>query len=335
MTELKIWACLMLLIMSVSPAFSQMSGESDRSAAPSTPRRENAAFRIGFLSNDAEQTLSTEFFNRLKKDLWDEPQIHDALITLGFGSIAALPADGHRDLVTRMEHGEFDLVFCPSLVYGTQEGPYRVMLQLRRDRDIWDTHGEGKVLQQGVVFVSNRSPLFTADQPTTSQIAAYIGENRMAVVSAFSAAGYCYPFLKLARDYGGARPNEYFFCDSSEEVVKTVVSGLADLGACERGVIERVLDPAKTGRESSEFVKILFFTNFSPTDPVVIRDIYRPEVSELGRRIKDGLKQFMARPDIATLTGGIRLEASSDAAYKNLREELKNFRKLQETWGRL
>ncbi|MFH0794168.1 MAG: hypothetical protein V2A74_09070, partial [bacterium] len=138
MFHLKRFSSLIVWLLPVSLAFPQRVPEANHPPISSAPRRENTAFRIGFLSNGAEQTLSTEFFNRLKKDLWEQPQIHETLVALGFDSIAALPADGHRDLVTRMEHGEFDLVFCPSLVYGTQEGPYRVMLQLRRDRDIWD-----------------------------------------------------------------------------------------------------------------------------------------------------------------------------------------------------
>lgn len=308
---------IVVFILSYFSADAELSSFSKESLDSAAKK----SFKIGFVKGDIEQGLSADMLSALRRFLLLEEKIKTNLKKEGYSDIALLPADGYRDLIRRMDHKEFELVFCPSVVYAEQEGDYQAVLQLRRERDIWDTRGGGKVLQKGVILVNNRSPLHNNKAVEASQIAEYLKQQRIAFVSSYSAPGYIYPMLKMYDDYGVTEPGGFLFCDSSEEVVKFVINGLVEVGTCESGTIEQVLGEIGLQVKPEKLVRIIFETPIIPTDPVVVREELFPPNSELGKSLKAGLKQFFNRPGSKTP----RLENSQDSYYDDLRHEVKRF----------
>ncbi len=283
-------------------------------------------FRVGFLKADMEPLLDEVLFQRLKKYLEQQNFLKEILIESGFRSIVILPVDGFHDMVRRMNVQEFDLVFCSATVYVRQTGNYEAILQLRRQRDIWDARGGGKVLQKGALIISNSQWQALGQNPTPETIRQFLLNSRLAVVSTYSAPGYIFPLLKLRRDYGISPLGSLIFCDSSEEVVKYVISGLATAGCCEVSAIEEVIQQAGLKVPGQELIKILFETEPIPTNPVVIRSIYHPRISKLGREIKTALRTYFSQ-----LPSNIpRLEHSQDDYFNNLREVIASFEEIKD-----
>lgn len=278
-------------------------------------------FRIGFLKADVEPLLDQAFFERLKKSLETDKELMAELNQANFSGIAVIPADGFRDMVRRMNHNEFDLVFCSSTVYVQQRGDYTVILQLRRLRDSFDAFGKGKVMQRGALIMSRRIWEKLGSPPDKETIAHFLQQAKIAVVSSYSAPGYIFPLQKIKKDYGVSISGSLIFCDSSEEVVKYVLSGLADAGCCERGAVDDVFRTAKIHADPQKLIKIVFETDPIPTNPVVIRTQYHPQYSILGRAIKKSLRTFFARLPAEMP----RVEDSQDEYFSNLREVISSF----------
>ncbi len=315
-----------IAILAVFFAVTPLSMLSAQTTSPATldvvPGEEKNIFRIGFLEADTEPLLGESVFRRLGRHLEQVPDVQEALHAHNFSGIAVIPVDGFRDMVRRMNYNEFDLVFCSSTVYVRQDGDYSVILQIRRLRDIWDTRGGGKVLQKGALIISQRkwqSPGTTP--PLPDDIAAYLQRARLAVVSSHSAPGYIFPMIKMQKDYGVTTPGSIIFSDSSEEVVKYVISGLADAGFCERGAVDDVIKNADVDIPPEQLVHIAFETEPIPTNPIVIKERYHPRNSELGRTIRNNIRAFFTR----LLADMPRLEPSRDEYFTNLREVLSAF----------
>jgi ABC-type phosphate/phosphonate transport system substrate-binding protein len=290
--------------------------ESSPALTPAAPR----VFRMGFLRTDLEQELGMAWYEGLKASLQENERVMKALQEAGFSEIAVLPTDGHEDMIQAMNHKEFDVAFCSSYVFAmVEEEKYHVILQLRRDSDIWDTRGGGRVLQKGVVFVNNRTPLFTADLSNEGAkkraIANYVPQQRMAFVSSYSASSYVYPLVKLHKQFDGVQPRSFIFCGSSEEVVKYVINGLVDIGACEAGVIKEVVRSIGPEIRPERLVRVIFETDFLPTDPIALKAEYYPR-HPVGLAIKEAIKSFYNQGPV----GKPRVENSQDTYYQNLRE---------------
>jgi ABC-type phosphate/phosphonate transport system substrate-binding protein len=241
-----------------------------------------------------------------------------ALADAGFTGIDLLSSDSHEDLVQRMGQDEFDIVFCTAKDFVSQRGGYEVVFQLRRPGDAYDARGQ-RVFHKGVVIVNNRSPLFGAPQPAQG-IAERLSAGAIAMVSSYSAAGYVYPCLKLAAQTSDTLPSRILFCGSSEEVVKHVVNGITEIGACDAGVLEEVLRQSGIGEYQHDLVRVIMETDPIPTDPVVFRLAHMPRVSALGREMQDAMRAVFARE-----AGLPRLESSSSAKYEDLRRNISAF----------
>lgn len=327
-----LWCCISLLIVMVHAGLvSRSVGQEATEEMITHPSRSagTRVFRMGFLRTDLEQQLGMAWYEALKASLEKNVRVVRALKEAGFSEIAVLPTDGHEDMIQAMNHGEFDVAFCSSYVFAmVEEGKYHVILQLRRDSDIWDTRGGGRVLQKGVVFVNNRSPLFSEDFSNDAvmkqAIADYVLQQRMAFVSSYSAASYVYPLVKLYKQFDGAQPRSFIFCGSSEEVVKYVINGLVNIGACEAGVIDEVVRSIGPGISPERLVRVIFETDFLPTDPIALRAEYYPR-HPVGLAIKEAIKSFYNQGP----AGKPRVENSQDVYYQNLREVIAEFNKLR------
>jgi ABC-type phosphate/phosphonate transport system substrate-binding protein len=275
-------------------------------------------FRIGFLKADVEPLLDESLFQNLKRHFEKDNDLMNELSADGFKGIAVIPVDGFIDMVRRMNHNEFDLVFCSSTVYVRQEGDYSAILQVRRLRDSWDTRGGGKVFQKGALIMSAKRMSQMGQDPDKETVATFLRNARIAVVSSYSAPGYLFPLRKIKKDYNVSPAEALIFCDSSEEVVKYVISGLADAGCCERGAVDDVLKDTRLNVQKKDLVKVLFETEPIPTNPVVIRSQLHPRTSTAGRTVKDALRAFFS-----TLPPSMpRLENSRDEYFTNLQEAL-------------
>lgn len=283
--------------------------------------RANKVFRIGYVRGDAEALVRPSVFHEMRDWLLAAPEVQRGMQREGISEIALLAADSHENLIQRMEAGEFDVVFCTARDFVIQNGPYEVIFQLRRPQDTFDPRGD-RVFHRGVVFVNNRSPLFTG-QLTSARLSEFFGSlDAMAVVG--SAAGYDYPLLKIASLTSGTLPRRILFCDSSQEVVKSVINGVAGAGACDAGVIEQVLRENGLEKQQDKLVRVVLNTDPIPTDPVAINQAWLPAGSRFGREVRDALKKFFARPE----PGLPRLENASSSRYADLRENIARFREM-------
>jgi hypothetical protein len=153
------------------------------------------------------------------------------------------------------------------------------------------------------------------DVSTSEAIGNALLRSPLAVPSADSAAGYIYPRVQMARQYGGAQPAVFWFCGSDAEVVKHVVAGLAPIGACRTGALIALL-----GREGQDrYVNVLFQTQPYPTDPIVLRRDLLPASSPLGQALKSALRQYFQTQAIVP---GLRVEDASRREYEKLADYL-------------
>jgi len=278
-------------------------------------------FTVGYIESESDRSLTPNWFQELESDLNRNDKVKEELLKMGFDSIALIPTEGFVNCIQRMNIEEFEAVFCNAVVFCEQKGNYKPILQMRMERDQWRSLGGQPVLQYGVVFVKGGAQLAETNNPTKEEIKNFVSGRAMGFVSQYSAAGYIVPMIKLKRDYS-ASPAEPVFCKSSEDVVKYVISGLIDIGACENGVIEEVLKKNKiSDKLRNKYIKVIFTTEPVPTDPLVVKESYLPEKSSLGKVLKDFIQNYYS----GKTEGKIHLEPSRDEYYNDLRELLREF----------
>lgn len=277
-------------------------------------------FRIGYLRRETTGHPREEFLVTLKKSLSEDSVIQRRLLENGYGGIGLYPCDGPADMVRRLNLREFDLAFTPANLYARQDAGYSAILKSRRPGDLMSP--TGRVWRQGVVFVTPRSPLFHDDEITSGEMQRVLARERLAVVSTQSVAGFQAPLLRLSTDFGvSASEGGYLWFDNSEEVVKGVISGLADIGACEESALIRVLEEAGLAGRREEIAKVILRTDRITTDPVVVHEKLSPRSSALGREIRDAIREY-------SLGGGfgqIQYTPANDQEYGSLIELQKEF----------
>jgi ABC-type phosphate/phosphonate transport system substrate-binding protein len=282
-------------------------------------------FRIGFLPGDPESQLSRGALYSLREFLLERASLRAAMAVEGISDIVLQSADSRENLIQRMNRSDFDLVFCSSVDFVTQRGDYEARFQLRRPEDSFDARGN-RFFHKGVVFVNNRSPLFSGNLET-ARLADYFDRQEVAMVGS-SAAAYFYPGLKIASlSTSGSLPRRVRLCESSEEVVKTVINGLngsVEVGACDSGVIEKVLERNGLPERREELIRVILETDPIPTDPVALKSRWLPRVSVFGRELSEGLRQYFAPEHQLP-----RLENSSSEKFDDLRENVARFWRLQ------
>ncbi len=294
-------------------------------ALPNTPPA-GSLFRIAHVRTDLESPIKTDTLDRLRVELSGTASIRAALKANGFSDIVIQSADSYQNLIDALNQGQSDLAFCTSVAYVTQTGEYDVLFQVRRPRDFYSSRGD-RVLHRGVVFAGNRSPLFSGNQPA-DELAAALSRGPVAMVGSFSAAGYVYPSL-LLRDTLGLSPDGRppVFLDSSEEVVKAVLSGTAELGACDASALESVLERNGLASLQMQLFRVVATTDPLPTDPVIIKTRWRPAPpggpapAVLGREIREGIRRFFHRqPEMP------RLEPATQERYTDVARAMVSLR---------
>lgn len=281
--------------------------------------------RIGYLRPGTGADLTHARMDDLRRFLLADAGVVAAMSASGFDRIGLYPADGGGDMLRRLDASEFDIAFAPSRTWAEQRAGYRVILQTRRPRDVVATRGR-MVLQRGVVFASPRSPLFDIDQPAAGDLRRELSRKRLAAVATQSLPGYLAPVLELRRLLGDdALSGGVLWFSSDAEVAKAVLSGLADIGACEEGALDETLARAGLLADRDSTVRILLRTPPIPTDPVIARPALDPVDSVLGRELKRALRSFSLDHGF----GDTSLQGAQDDDYVEVRNLLAEFARPQ------
>lgn len=282
----------------------------------------NRLFRIGYLPEDPEAQLGTGAIHELREYLLAQTHVRDAMQNEGVEDISLLAVDRHEAMVERMNRNEFDLAFCSAVDFVLQNGDYDARFQLRRPQDSFDQRNN-RVFHKGVIFISNRHAYFNDRSKSPQDFAETLSTSPLAMVAG-SAAGYFYPSLKIARLASHRQlPQFVHLCDSSEEVVKTVLNGLGGTitaGACEKGALEQILKRYNLLEKQDQLVRVVIETDPIPGEPVVLHRQWSPRVSSLGRALSEAMQSFFSES-----RGLPRLEHCSNDKFQDLRENLREF----------
>ncbi len=315
------------------------SGSDDARLRGDATSRAGRAFKIGFLESGADLAPARHLVAELRDALGAGGAASVAMAEAGYTQISLRPCDDPADLLQRLRAGEFELAFATAVVYSRliqsgaelADGPgpnadvaYEPVLQfVRSESDVRNPRGEG-VMRQGVIFVGRNGPLagreFSADD-----LRAEFERHALAVSDSNSAAGYIFPLVEIQDRFGQMRSQAPIFCGSEDEVVKHVVSGLAEIGACSPETLARVGSVQMNGK-AYDLYKELFRTDLFPTDPILLRADLMPRRSALGVELKAALRvYFMQTPPPAPGLGVVKAERRS---YELMSRALDRFDRL-------
>lgn len=301
---------------------------------PASDRPADKILRIGYLSEGTDLNPARAVLKGLVRRLETNPALAEALEEAGYRSIQMRHCDGAADMIQRLGAEEFELAFASSVIYARQFRPstsdpnrfqpvrYQPILQFRRKNDNRKQRGIG-VERRAVIFIGPGSSLW-GREPTDDEVRREIERNQMAVSNSNSAAGYIYPQLKIQQKFGLVRPQGFLFCTTSSEVVKHVISGLANIGACDTQTLEELGEiPAAEG-QSRRLYQILFNTDLIPTDPILLRSDLLPQRSNLGRELRLVVKEFFNNAK-AQPAPGLWVEDAEQRSFEDMARALKLF----------
>lgn len=315
------WILLWLFIV----AFATMNGAYSQGTSTSEPLnvKENL-FRIGYLSDESGLPLTTTSMNGLREALLRDSDLSAHLHDQGFTGIGLYEADGSADLVPRLIGEEFHLSFCTTRNWVEVSDRYEAFLQTREPDDILNSR-TGFALRRGVIFVGPTHPLFSqaAEGASVQSVLEAKDQAPFAVVQSQDLAGYVAPllWLKDQQPEASAAEQQFLWCRSGEEVVKSVVSGLAPVGACEERELVVTLREWNLEEREKELVRVIARTTPIPANPVLLRNDLNKNTN-LRQRLQVVLREF-AR------SGGLQemqLTASTNADYAEARLLMNRFR---------
>jgi len=322
---------VLLLLAALLLTLSAPAQQDDRPTT-ATIRTIQPLFRIGFLRREETGHPGEQQLEQLRNALLADPLIQREFAATGYEGIGLFSCDGAADMLRRLNAREFELAFTPANLYKEQQAGYTAILKARRPKDIIAPPPSDYVRRLGVVIVSPRSPLFSVPEMNAARLRTVMGKDRIAVVSTQSVAGFHAPLLALARRHqlrsfdGG-----YLWFESSEEVVKAVLSGLAPSGACEAGAVESVLveaglvpeglPPAEFARQRDRYLRVIVESDPVVTDPVVVRRGLAPRGSTLGRAIRQRIRTW----SVENRDGDIQYRDTTDDEYRALKALLDEF----------
>jgi ABC-type phosphate/phosphonate transport system substrate-binding protein len=277
-------------------------------------RTKNSVLRIGFLRGSPEGAPKVSQLEDLIRSFQERDKLTTAMTTAGRSGFGLFACEAGEDMLRRLDAGEFDLAFVPAKTFAQQKSGYRVILQTRRPGDKYPPRG-GAVLREGAIFVSPRSHLYKTPDATPDEVAKALKGAPFAVVSTQSVAGFVAPLNILARDFGLApQETDLLWFDSSEEVGRAVISGLADAGACEAGSLQALLERTPKMPDGTPLARVIRFTEPLPTDPVIVRGEFAPATSELGRQLRTAIREFFTQQS----NGDLQFQEAEDEAYRQV-----------------
>jgi len=283
-------------------------------------------FRIGCIRHDPDMRITDDLMQGLREYLLQSPTIKEAMATTGVAALEVQSFEAHRWLMEAMDAEQVDLAFCSSVDYIYQIGNYVPIYQLRMPRD---RPARTRLYHYGEVFVGPSSALFSLEKNAARErLGQYLAGREIALVGPNSASGYIYPLLAIAEITSPTMGQVATrFWGSSEEVVKAVINGSAEIGACDSSAIDEVLAAYNLTPHKAKLVKEITRTSGVPRDPVVILRRWAPDRSLLGREILRRSRSYFE-----TLPREMpRLEPTSDTNQfeKELRGSMINFNQLR------
>ncbi|MCC6547417.1 PhnD/SsuA/transferrin family substrate-binding protein [Candidatus Sumerlaeota bacterium] len=310
--------CHVLFLLLAILCRAQFAAAQDEATSATLTSR--GLFRIGYLRREETGHPGEGALDDLKKYLLANHTIDSALRAEGHSGIGIFPCDGPADMLRRLNAREFDVAFTPASLYLQQQSGYTAILMARRPGDTFSA--TNTVLRYGVVIVSPRSPLFSKDKIQAEDIRSALHSGRpIGVVSTQSAAGFYAPLLTLAVQYKAdpISPGLTYY-ETSEEVVKAVVSGLVDIGACEDDAIDRVLKSAGLDAQKSRMLRVIVRTDPTPTDPIVVKSSLAERNNPLVRALAAGIRDFFVAQ-----RSDVQYVPTDDREYGRLEQMLKEF----------
>lgn len=165
----------------------------------------------------------------------------------------------------------------------------------------------------------------------------YLAQREIAMVGANSAAGYIYPLLSIAdltTDTQSINKQRVVFWNSSADVVKAVINGIHEVGACEANILENVLMQSGLAGIQNDLIRVILKTNPIPRDPVVLHKRWLagdtgfgviPDMdSQLGREILREIQKYYD-----SLPKGVKLERTSPETFTEVSENLERFQEIR------
>lgn len=279
---------------------------------------------IAYLEAGLEIPLPSGALANLAAFLTDDEVLTRQMEEQGFEGIHIFRIDSFQDMLNRLSLNEFDVAYCPALIYVEQEGDYTPVLQLHPPRTI--SENNNRALWRGIIIANKKVdvPGISKGVYEKRKLDEWIQSTRMAFPSAHSAVGFTYPLYILKRLFETQRPGGYLFLGSSREVARAVINGIVPVGACEEGALFDVIDeiPMENGKKWSidEVVTIVARTPPVPTDPIIVRDELNPHNSQCGRSLRDAILRFHEQSPGLTKVG-----ESSSIDFDRLKEDLDLF----------
>lgn len=323
MSFLRIISFALLIAAFIGGGPMAAEAQQDRDTSPTLSAR--GLFRIGYLRREETGHPGEGELDALKQSLLANATIGASLRADGYTGIGIFPCDGPADMLRRMNAREFDIAFTPASLYlqqqsaSNEQSSYTAILMARRADDTFSA--TNTVLRYGVVIASSRSPLFSKDKITAADIQEALHRRPIGVVSTQSVAGFYAPLLTLAVRYqtDPVTPGMTYY-ETSEEVVKAVISGLVDVGACEEAAIDRVLKASGLDGRKSELIRIVIRTDPTLTDPIVVKASLAERNTPLVRALTTAIRDFFV-----TQRSDLQYVPTDDREYARLKQMLKEF----------
>ncbi len=298
-------------------------------------------FRIGFLSVSSGGTQDFEWYQQVQNHLREDKAFRKVMADAGLSDLHLRQCDGPEDMLQRMGQAEFDLVFCPAMVYvqdrivrsnlyEPSEGKpgadrYVVFSKTMMRPSTEKGDGRGRhIVRNGVLFKRKTSDL------NKRNVKRLLGDpsSVLAVSGSHDAAGYFYVRKMLWEEYEHCSPKFLFF-GSPQNVFKAVVSGLCDVGACDESVLQEMLEELSGGekvdlsRDDNPYVTLINRTQPVPTDPLLIRAIYGPGMpgASVGAEMRRSLwRLYEVNPSAPRMLRG---DEEQERAYKEMMDDVK------------
>ncbi len=316
-------------------------------SAASEAAQTGRLFRIGFLSASNEDTQDYEGYRQIQQHLRQDPLFRKTMADAGLTDLHLRPCDGPEDMLQRMGQAEFDLVFCPAMVYAQDRiaranvyepasgapGPDRYLVFSKTMRPVVAVGADSRgrhIARTGVLFKRKTPTLEKKSVKTLLGDPAAV----LAVSGAHDAAGYFYVRKMLWDEYERCAP-KFLFYGSPQNVVKAVVSGLCDVGACEESVLREMLAELSDNPElelshsDTPYVTVINRTQPVPTDPILIRSEYGPGMSgaAVGLEMRRSLRRLYEKgnPNAPRVLLG---DEELERAYKEMIDDMKQMQGL-------
>jgi ABC-type phosphate/phosphonate transport system substrate-binding protein len=295
--------------------------------------------RLGYLSEGSELDSARAVLVELRRSLLANERVRAELRRTGFddATIELRACETPQAMIRYLDGAEFDVAFATAVIYAGMYHPeldptaglrrpetYRPVLQFYRpDSDVRSSRGDG-VLRRAAIFIGPSSPQWTADPAAAIDPAAALEGKEIALTDWWSAPSSIYPHLKMADVFDERLPTlRRLWVDRPEEVVKHVISGLVEVGACDERTLERYGAPGGVA-----LYRTVLLTDAMPTDPILFRAEPSPAISSgLGAELHIAILAFFSgqsRPQGSPVPGLTVVDAT-ERAFEDMARALKRF----------